>query len=115
MIAFLFPGQGSQFAGFLHTLGGTTPHARIAETIEEASDVLHIDVLSLDHADALNSTVAVNSACSWRASRLCVRCRMKASYRTRWRVYRWARMALRSHARPSLSTMPCCSFTCALN
>jgi hypothetical protein len=59
MIAFLFPGQGSQFAGFLHTLGGATPHARFAETIEEASDVLHIDVLSLDHADALSSTVAV--------------------------------------------------------
>ena len=59
MIAFLFPGQGSQFAGFLHTLGGTTPHARLAETIEEASDILHIDVLSLDHAEALSSTVAV--------------------------------------------------------
>jgi len=59
MIAFLFPGQGSQFAGFLHTLGGATPHARIAETIEEASDVLHIDVLNLDHADALSSTVSV--------------------------------------------------------
>jgi malonate decarboxylase epsilon subunit len=59
MIAFLFPGQGSQFAGFLHTLGGATAHARFAETIEEASDVLHIDVLSLDHADALRSTVAV--------------------------------------------------------
>ncbi len=59
MIAFLFPGQGSQFAGFLHTLGGATPHARIAETIEEASDVLHIDMLSLDRADALTSTVAV--------------------------------------------------------
>lgn len=59
MIAFLFPGQGSQFAGFLHSLGGTTPHARIAETIEEASDVLHINVLDLDHADALSSTVAV--------------------------------------------------------
>jgi malonate decarboxylase epsilon subunit len=59
MIAFLFPGQGSQFAGFLRTLGGTRPHARIAETIEEASDVLHMDVLSLDCADALDSTVAV--------------------------------------------------------
>ena len=59
MIAFLFPGQGSQFPGFLNTLGGATPHARFAETIEEASDVLHIDVLSLDHADALSSTVAV--------------------------------------------------------
>lgn len=59
MIAFLFPGQGSQFAGFLHTLGGTTPHARIVETIEEASDVLQLNVLGLDHPDALGSTVAV--------------------------------------------------------
>jgi malonate decarboxylase epsilon subunit len=59
MIAFLFPGQGSQFAGFLHTLGGATPHARMTETIEEASDVLRISVLDLDHADALSSTVAV--------------------------------------------------------
>jgi malonate decarboxylase epsilon subunit len=59
MIAFLFPGQGSQFAGFLHSPGGATPHAHIAETIEEASDVLHINVLDLDHADALGSTVAV--------------------------------------------------------
>ena len=47
MIAFLFPGQGSQFAGFLHALGGPTPHARFAETIEEASDVLHIDPRSM--------------------------------------------------------------------
>jgi malonate decarboxylase epsilon subunit len=59
MIAFLFPGQGSQFAGFMHSLGGASPHARIGETIEEASDVLHINVLDLDHADALSSTVAV--------------------------------------------------------
>ena len=59
MIAFLFPGQGSQFAGFLHSLGGTAPHARIAETIEEASDVLGMNVLELDLADALRSTVAV--------------------------------------------------------
>src|SRR5471030_1904377 len=59
MIAFLFPGQGSQFAGFFHTLGGATPDARFAETIEEACDVLHVDVLSLDQADALESTVAV--------------------------------------------------------
>jgi malonate decarboxylase epsilon subunit len=59
MIAFLFPGQGSQFAGFLHTLGGASPHARIAATFEEASDVLHKNVLDLDSADALKSTVAV--------------------------------------------------------
>lgn len=59
MIAFLFPGQGSQYAGFLHTLGGTSPHARIASTFEEASDVLHMNVLDLDSADALRSTIAV--------------------------------------------------------
>jgi malonate decarboxylase epsilon subunit len=59
MIAFLFPGQGSQFAGFLHTLGGASPHARIVSTFEEASAVLHMNVLDLDHADALKSTVAV--------------------------------------------------------
>ncbi|WP_438390681.1 malonate decarboxylase subunit epsilon [Caballeronia sp. DA-9] len=59
MIAFLFPGQGSQFAGFLHTPGGTSPHARIASTFEEASDVLHMNVLDLDSADALRSTIAV--------------------------------------------------------
>jgi malonate decarboxylase epsilon subunit len=59
MIAFLFPGQGAQFAGFLHSLGGAAPHVRIGETIEEASDVLHLSVLDLDHADALRSTVSV--------------------------------------------------------
>jgi len=58
MIAFLFPGQGAQFAGFLHSLGGAAPHVRIGETIEEASDVLHLSVLDLDHADALRSTVS---------------------------------------------------------
>ncbi|KQR78894.1 malonate decarboxylase subunit epsilon [Burkholderia sp. Leaf177] len=62
MIAFLFPGQGSQFTGFLHTLGGTSPHARIVATFEEASDVLHMNVLDLDHAHALKSTVAVQLA-----------------------------------------------------
>ncbi|WP_174362628.1 malonate decarboxylase subunit epsilon [uncultured Caballeronia sp.] len=59
MIAFLFPGQGSQFTGFLHTLGGASPHARIAATFEEASDVLHMNVLDLDSVVALESTVAV--------------------------------------------------------
>jgi malonate decarboxylase epsilon subunit len=59
MIAFLFPGQGAQIAGFLHTLGGSTPHPEIVRTIAEASDVLHLDVLELDQAHALESTVAV--------------------------------------------------------
>ncbi|AMH44080.1 MAG: malonate decarboxylase subunit epsilon [Pseudomonadota bacterium] len=59
MIAFLFPGQGSQFTSFLHTLGGASPHARIDATFEEASDVLRMNVLDLDSVVALKSTVAV--------------------------------------------------------
>jgi malonate decarboxylase epsilon subunit len=62
MIAFLFPGQGAQIAGFLHTLGGPTPHPEIVTTLAEASDVLHLDVLELDQAHALESTVAVQIA-----------------------------------------------------
>jgi malonate decarboxylase epsilon subunit len=56
MIAYLFPGQGAQTPDFLHRLGG---HASIAETFAEASDVLGIDILTLDQADALRSTIAV--------------------------------------------------------
>ncbi|WP_044042079.1 malonate decarboxylase subunit epsilon [Caballeronia insecticola] len=59
MIAFLFPGQGAQTPGFLHRLGGDTPHPAIARTFDEASDVLGENVLALDTADALASTVAV--------------------------------------------------------
>ncbi|WP_232077866.1 malonate decarboxylase subunit epsilon [Burkholderia sp. THE68] len=59
MIAFLFPGQGAQTPGFLHRLGGDTPHPAIARTFDEASDVLGENVLTLDTADALASTVAV--------------------------------------------------------
>lgn len=62
MIAFLFPGQGAQITGFLHTLGGPTPHPEIVQTITEASDVLNLDVLELDQAHALESTVAVQIA-----------------------------------------------------
>jgi malonate decarboxylase epsilon subunit len=57
--AFLFPGQGAQTPGFLHRLGGDTPHPAIARTFDEASDVLGENVLTLDTADALASTVAV--------------------------------------------------------
>ncbi|SAK68218.1 malonyl CoA-acyl carrier protein transacylase [Caballeronia arationis] len=62
MIAFLFPGQGAQAPGFLHALGGTDPHPLIAATLSEASDVLKLNVLDLDSADAQRSTVAVQVA-----------------------------------------------------
>jgi malonate decarboxylase epsilon subunit len=56
MLALLYPGQGAQTPGFLHRL---PPHAVVTETIEEASDVLSIDVASLDSSDALKSSAAV--------------------------------------------------------
>lgn len=62
MIAFLFPGQGAQFAGFLHTLGGAAPHPAISQTLLEASDTLKLDVLTFDETTALRSTVAVQLA-----------------------------------------------------
>ena len=55
-LACLFPGQGAQSPGFLHRLPA---HEAVRETIAEASAVLGIDVLTLDSADALRSTVAV--------------------------------------------------------
>ncbi|WP_250513444.1 malonate decarboxylase subunit epsilon [Caballeronia sp. INDeC2] len=62
MIAYLFPGQGAQTPGFLHRLGGDPPHPAIARTLAQASAVLGVDVLTLDTADALASTVAVQIA-----------------------------------------------------
>ncbi|SAL38164.1 malonyl CoA-acyl carrier protein transacylase [Caballeronia peredens] len=59
MIAYLFPGQGAQTPGFLHRLGGATPHPSIGRTLDEASAVLGEDVRALDSAAALASTVAV--------------------------------------------------------
>jgi malonate decarboxylase epsilon subunit len=56
MLALLFPGQGAQTEGFLHRL---PPHRTVQDTFAEASDTLDIDVLTLDSADALDSTVAV--------------------------------------------------------
>src|SRR5271169_5685680 len=58
-IAFLFPGQGSQSPGMLHHL---PQHAEVTRTIHEASDVLGLEVESLDTAEALNSTVAVQTS-----------------------------------------------------
>ena len=55
-IACLFPGQGAQTAGFLHRL---PEHPAVNSTLEEAAAVLDMDVMSLDSAAALASTVAV--------------------------------------------------------
>jgi malonate decarboxylase epsilon subunit len=58
MLAYLFPGQGAQTEGFLHRLG---THAAIHTTLDEASHVLNLDVLTLDTQTALESTVAVQT------------------------------------------------------
>jgi malonate decarboxylase epsilon subunit len=58
-IAFLFPGQGSQSAGLLHHL---PQHSEVTRTIHEASAVLGLDLDSLDNAEALRSTAAVQTA-----------------------------------------------------
>ncbi|CAB3789462.1 malonate decarboxylase subunit epsilon [Pararobbsia alpina] len=55
MIAYLFPGQGAQRAGFLHALD----HPEAVAAISEASDILKQDILALDNEETLRSTVAV--------------------------------------------------------
>ena len=55
-VLFTFPGQGAQKAGMLHTL---PPHAETERTLAEATQALGRDVLALDDAEALRSTVAV--------------------------------------------------------
>jgi malonate decarboxylase epsilon subunit len=56
MLAYQFPGQGAQTAGFLHRL---PQHDVVNATLDEASQTLGIDVLTLDTSEALRSTVAV--------------------------------------------------------
>jgi malonate decarboxylase epsilon subunit len=58
-IAFLFPGQGALREGLLHQL---PQHAEVTRTIQEASAVLGLDLDSLDNAEALGSTAAVQTA-----------------------------------------------------
>src|SRR5271155_2237683 len=58
-IAFLFPGQGAQREGLLHQL---PQHAEVTRTIHEASAVLGRDLDSLENAEALGSTAAVQTA-----------------------------------------------------
>jgi malonate decarboxylase epsilon subunit len=55
-IAFLYPGQGAQFVGMLRQL---PDHAKVNETLEEASQALGYDVLTLHTEEALSSTVSV--------------------------------------------------------
>ncbi len=54
--ACLFPGQGAQTPGFLHRL---PEHPAVSATLDEAAAVLGMEVMSLDTAAALASTVAV--------------------------------------------------------
>ena len=55
-VLFTFPGQGAQKPGMLHALPA---HAVVDGALTEASTVLGRDVLLLDTAAALRSTVAV--------------------------------------------------------
>lgn len=55
-VALLFPGQGAQSPGFLHRL---PEHPLARATLDQASEILGEDVLALDSAEALSSTVAV--------------------------------------------------------
>jgi malonate decarboxylase epsilon subunit len=58
-IAFLFPGQGSQFPGMLHQL---LDHSEVKRTLDEVSSMLHSDVRDIDSEEALQSTVSVQIA-----------------------------------------------------
>jgi malonate decarboxylase epsilon subunit len=58
-VAFLFPGQGSQFPGMLHTL---PEHPAITRTLDEVSEILGTNIRELDSAQALQSTVSVQLA-----------------------------------------------------
>jgi malonate decarboxylase epsilon subunit len=55
-VAFLFPGQGSQESGMLHHL---MPGLETESVLQEMSDLLGFDVISLDTTEALQSTVGV--------------------------------------------------------
>jgi malonate decarboxylase epsilon subunit len=58
-VAFLFPGQGSQVPGMLHSL---PDHPDVTRTLDEASTALRLDVRDLDSADSLKSTLSVQLA-----------------------------------------------------
>jgi malonate decarboxylase epsilon subunit len=58
-VAFLFPGQGAQTEGMIQHL---PKHPVIARTIDEASNILSLDMQTLDTAKALASTSSVQLA-----------------------------------------------------
>jgi malonate decarboxylase epsilon subunit len=58
-VAFLFPGQGSQAPGMLHSLPN---YASVAGTLAEVSESLEENVLELDSPQALRSTLSVQLA-----------------------------------------------------
>jgi malonate decarboxylase epsilon subunit len=55
-VLFTFPGQGAQKPGMLHALPA---HPETDRTLADAATALGRDVLALDSADALRSTIAV--------------------------------------------------------
>jgi malonate decarboxylase epsilon subunit len=55
----LFPGQGAQISGMLHTLG---KHPAVEETLAEISEALGCDVRTFDSPEELKSTVPVQLA-----------------------------------------------------
>lgn len=58
-VAFLFPGQGSQVPGMLHSL---PDHPLVQHTLDEVSDVICRRVQDLDSAEAFESNVSVQVA-----------------------------------------------------
>jgi len=58
-VAFIFPGQGSQEQGMLHSL---PKHPVVARTLGEAASILECDILKLDSRSALGSTAHVQMA-----------------------------------------------------
>jgi malonate decarboxylase epsilon subunit len=55
-VAYLFPGQGAQSAGFLHRL---PEHSEVQRSLKEAASTLGVDIMTLDRPDALLFTVNV--------------------------------------------------------
>src|SRR6202789_597503 len=58
-VAFIFPGQGSQFPGMLHQL---LDHPAVVQTLDEISEDLQSDVRTLDTERGLEFTVDVQIA-----------------------------------------------------
>src|SRR5580692_7952720 len=58
-VAFIFPGQGSQFPGMLHQL---LDHPAVVRTLDEISEDLHSDVRTIDTERGLEFTVDVQIA-----------------------------------------------------